>query len=167
MTGMTDRTSYRLATGIAFALAAVWSFSPVTATAQKFTMKFATATVNDTQHEATSRCTRRRSRRHLTGVSMSASTRAAELGRPRMIDGLQLGTVEAYIGPGRLLCRCRPALRRVLDPDAVQNDAQATAAVQDPSIERVHPRHGCGKGPSRATAPMPQARRTTPARHRS
>lgn len=146
MTGMTDRSWCRLATGIAVTFAAVWSFSPVTATAQKFTMKFATATVNDTQHnyikmykEAVEKASNGR-------IDVSIHPRS-ELGPiARMIDGLQLGTVEAYIGPADFYVGVDPRYGVFSTPMLFKNNAQATAAVQDPSINGFILDIGAAKG---------------------
>jgi TRAP-type C4-dicarboxylate transport system substrate-binding protein len=109
-------------------------------------MKFATATVNDTQHnyikmykEAVEKASNGR-------IDVSIHPRS-ELGPiARMIDGLQLGTVEAYIGPADFYVGVDPRFGVFSTPMLFKNNAQATAAVQDPSINGFILDMGAAKG---------------------
>src|SRR5262245_905277 len=81
----------------AIALAAL-SLATV-ASAQNFTMKFGTATVNEPQHEYIKLYKEEIER--LSGGKIKVEIYPqSQLGPiPRQIEGLQLGTVEAFIGP--------------------------------------------------------------------
>lgn len=83
-------------TAVAFALALA---SPQAAHAQSVTMKIATATINDTQHEWMKRFQKRMQAKAADRVTVQLFP-ASQLGDiSRMIEGMQLGTVEAFVGP--------------------------------------------------------------------
>jgi TRAP-type transport system periplasmic protein len=76
------------------------------AAAADFTMKFGTATFNETQHQYIKFYKEALEKASGGRIEVGIYPRS-ELGPiPRMIDGLQLGTIEAYIGP-RLRDRAR------------------------------------------------------------
>jgi TRAP-type C4-dicarboxylate transport system substrate-binding protein len=134
MTKITDRNAWWLRTSLAVTALAAAALAVSPATAQKFTMKFGTATFNDTQHnyikfykEAVEKASNGR-------IEVSIHPRS-ELGPiPRMIDGLQLGTIEAYIGPADFYVGVDPRFGVFSTPMLFKDNAQATKAVQDPSI---------------------------------
>ena len=146
MTRMTDRNAWRLAAGAAAVTFAIAGFAPATATAQKFTMKFGTATFNDTQHnyikmykEAVEKASKGR-------IEVSIHPRS-ELGPiPRMIDGLQLGTIEAYIGPADFYVGVDPRFGVFSTPMLFRDNAQATKTVHDASINGFILDMGAPKG---------------------
>ena len=83
--------------GVALAVAAM------PAAAQTYTLKIGNATINDVQHEWQKRWGARVEQR--SGGRIKAEIYpASQLGSiPRMIEGLQLGTLEAWIGPPEFL----------------------------------------------------------------
>src|SRR5207247_8982883 len=83
--------------GVALAVAAM------PAAAQTYTLKIGNATINDVQHEWQKRWGARVEKR--SGGRIRAEIYpASQLGSiPRMIEGLQLGTLEAWIGPPEFL----------------------------------------------------------------
>ena len=119
MSRFAPRTAWQFVAGLAaLTLAAVPS--PTPAAAVEFVMKFGTATFNESQHqyikfykEAIEKVSNGR-------IEVGIYPRS-ELGPiPRMIDGLQLGTIEAYIGPADFYVGVDPRLRGLEHPDAVQ-----------------------------------------------
>src|SRR5437870_12490580 len=83
--------------GLAAMLAS--ALAPLPATAQTIPFKCATATLNDVQHEWCKRFGARLEQR--TGGRIKPQVfPASQLGSiPRMIEGVQLGTIESWIGP--------------------------------------------------------------------
>src|SRR5215831_6651156 len=72
---------------------------PSRAQAASVTLKCATATLNDVQHEWCKRYGARLEKRS-NGQIKTQIFPASQLGSiPRMIEGVQLGTIEAWIGP--------------------------------------------------------------------
>src|SRR5688500_18162340 len=120
-----------------FAVLAMAALQPSTqAAAAEFTMKFATATFNETQHqyikffkEAVEKASNGR-------IEVGIFPRS-ELGPiPRMIDGLQLGTVEAYIGPADFYVGVDPRLGVFSAPMLFKNNDHASATVLDPALNQ-------------------------------
>ena len=73
------------------------------AQAEKLTMKIGTATINDTQHEWMKRFKARVEKRSGGDISVKLFP-ASQLGKiPRMIEGLQLGTIEGLVTPSAFL----------------------------------------------------------------
>jgi len=126
------------------AIAAALMASP--AAAAEYTMKFGTATYNESQHqyikfykEAIEKASKGR-------IEVKIHPRS-ELGPiPRMIDGLQLGTIEAYIGPADFFVGVDPRYGVFSTPMLFKNNNQATAVVQDPSINEYILTMGVPKG---------------------
>jgi TRAP-type C4-dicarboxylate transport system substrate-binding protein len=83
-----------LAVGVAFATGAA-----STATAQNFTMKFGTATVNEPQHEYIKLYKEEIEQRSGGKIKVEIYPQSQLGPIPRQIEGLQLGTIEAFIGP--------------------------------------------------------------------
>src|SRR5688500_12612587 len=93
-----SRTLWQLSAGLAaLVIASLPLAAP--AVAAEFTMKFGTATFNDTQHQFIKFYKEALEKASGGRIEVAIYPRS-ELGPiPRMIDGLQLGTIEAYIGP--------------------------------------------------------------------
>lgn len=145
-----SRTSYpgwRLTLGaaaLALALAGPQASAP--ATAADFVMKFGTATFNESQHqfikfykEALEKATNGR-------IEVGIYPRS-ELGPiPRMIDGLQLGTIEAYIGPADFYVGVDPRFGVLSTPMLFKNNDHASATVLDPELNEYLLNLGVPKG---------------------
>jgi len=123
------RATMHLAAG--FAALALFA-APVTAA--EFVMKFGTATFNESQHqyikfykEAVEKASNGR-------IEVGIYPRS-ELGPiPRMIDGLQLGTIEAYIGPADFYVGVDPRFGVLSTPMLFKNNDHASATVLDPAL---------------------------------
>jgi TRAP-type C4-dicarboxylate transport system substrate-binding protein len=73
------------------------------ATAQKFTMKIGTATINDIQHEWMKRFQQRMHAKAGDRIKVELYP-SGQLGKiPRMIEGMQLGTIESFVTPSAFL----------------------------------------------------------------
>ena len=114
--------------------------------AQDFTMKLATATVNDVQTEAIKRFAARVEERS-EGRIKTELYPAAQLGsNARMIEGLQFGTVEFYTGPAAYLVGV-DSRYQVTDLPAIFEDARhAQRVFSDPTFRETFLNLGTDKG---------------------
>jgi len=89
---------------------------PSRAQAASVTLKCATATLNDVQHEWCKRYGARLEKRS-NGQIKTQIFPASQLGSiPRMIEGVQLGTIEAWIGPPEFLVGVDPRFQVLSAP---------------------------------------------------
>ncbi|NMG35719.1 C4-dicarboxylate ABC transporter substrate-binding protein [Azoarcus sp. TTM-91] len=114
--------------------------------AADFTMKLATATVNDVQTEAIKRFAKRVETRS-NGRIKTELYPAAQLGsNTRMIEGLQLGTIEFYTGPAAYLVGV-DARYQIMDMPGVFTDARhAQRTFSDPEFRKAFLDIGTSKG---------------------
>ena len=104
------------------------------ASAAEFTMKFGTATFNDTQHQYIKFYKEALEKASGGRIEVGIYPRS-ELGPiPRMIDGLQLGTIEAYIGPADFYVGIDPRFGVYSTPMLFKDKDHATRTVFDPSL---------------------------------
>jgi TRAP-type C4-dicarboxylate transport system substrate-binding protein len=91
----------RMTAPAAFVIAALIAQSD--ATAQKLTMKIGTATINDTQHEWMKRFQKRMHAKAGDRIKVELYP-SGQLGKiPRMIEGMQLGSIESFVTPSAFL----------------------------------------------------------------
>jgi C4-dicarboxylate-binding protein DctP len=135
MTKTGGRRMCRLVQCLAAIALARMCLAPVApAAAADFVMKFGTATFNETQHQYI--------KFYKEAVEQASGGRIevgvyprSELGPiPRMIDGLQLGTVEAYIGPADFYVGADPRFGVFSAPMLFKNNDHASATVLDPAL---------------------------------
>lgn len=114
--------------------AAISLFSAGQASAQEVTMKVGSATINDAQHEWMKQF-KARVEKASTGRIKVDIYPASQLGPiPRLIEGLQLGTVEAFIGPTDFFVGVDPRFMVYGAPGMFRDRAHAGATLQDPAI---------------------------------
>ena len=107
------------------------------ASAADFVMKFGTATMNETQHQFI--------KFYKEEVEKASGGRievqiypASQLGPiPAEIQGVQLGTVQGYIGPVDFFVGVDPRFGVFSTPMLFKDDANAAATVHDPSIQKA------------------------------
>lgn len=130
----------------ATAVAMTWLSQSTPTSAADFTMKFGTATFNDTQHQYIKFYKDAVEKASNGRISVSIHPRS-ELGPiPRMIDGLQLGTIEAYIGPADFYVGLDPRFGVFSTPMLFKSKDHATKVVQDPSLNQHILEMGIPKG---------------------
>jgi TRAP-type C4-dicarboxylate transport system substrate-binding protein len=130
MIGTVLRAAGKLAAGVA-ALAFAFAAS---AGAAEFTMKFGTATFNETQHQYIKFYKEALEKASGGRIEVGVYPRS-ELGPiPRMIDGLQLGTIEAYIGPADFYVGVEPRFGVMSTPMLFRSGDHASDTVMDPAI---------------------------------
>lgn len=130
----------------ALAVCAVAWVSVLSATAAEFTMKFGTATFNDTQHQYIKFYKEALEKASKGRIEVGIHPRS-ELGPiPRMIDGLQLGTIEAYIGPADFYVGVDPRFGVYSTPMLFKDKDHATRTVFDKSLNEFALTMGEPKG---------------------
>jgi TRAP-type C4-dicarboxylate transport system substrate-binding protein len=124
-----------------FAVAAVAACACLTplapALAAQFVMKFGTATINETQHQFI--------KFYKQAIEKASDGRievqiypASQLGPiPQEIQGVQLGSVQAYIGPVDFFVGVDPRFGVFSSPMLFKDDANAAATIHDPGIEKA------------------------------
>lgn len=106
---MTSTKLTRVAFSSAASIAvAALTMAPIPADAQKYTMKIGTATVNDIQHEWMKRFQKRIHAKAGDRVKVQLFP-SSQLGKiPRMVEGMQLGTIESFVTPSAFLVGVDP-----------------------------------------------------------
>jgi TRAP-type transport system periplasmic protein len=119
-------------------------FSP--AAAADFVMKFGTATFNESQHQYIKFYKEAVEKASGGRIEVGIYPRS-ELGPiPRMIDGLQLGTVEAYVGPADFYVGADPRFGVFSAPILFRDNDHASATVLDPDLNEYILGLGVAKG---------------------
>ena len=122
----------------AVAGAAIASVLTTVASGQDFTMKIGTATINDTQHEWMKRFEQR--------VEAKAGSRIRidlfpldQLGTiPRAVEGMQLGTVEAYVTPSVFLVGLDQRNQVTWVPGVFDDIDHCWRTIADPEFRDEH-----------------------------
>jgi TRAP-type transport system periplasmic protein len=128
--------------------AALAAAAPSIASAQDkaITVKLATATLNDSQHEWM--------KRFAAALEKSARGRvktelypASQLGSiPRMIELTQLGSIQVWVGPPEFLVGVDQRFELLSAPGVFQNDQHALKTISDPEFAKAFLAVGAGKG---------------------
>ena len=126
----------RCAAAVWFA-AALLAFAAATpAAAAEFVMKFGTATMNEAQHqylkfykEAVEKASGGR-----IEVQIYPSSQLGPI--PREIEGVQLGSIQGYIGPVDFFVGVDPRFGVFSAPMLFRDDANAAATIQDPAVQK-------------------------------
>jgi TRAP-type transport system periplasmic protein len=107
------------------------------ASAAQFVMKFGTATMNEGQHQFL--------KFYKEEVEKASGGRVevqiypnSQLGPiPREIEGVQLGSVQGYIGPVDFFVGVDPRFGVFSAPMVFRDDANAAATVEDPAVQKA------------------------------
>src|SRR5438876_11306687 len=107
------------------------ALAPLPAAAQTIPSKAATATLNDVQHEWCKRFGARLEQR--TGGRIKPQVfPASQLGSiPRMIEGVQTGTIESWIGPPEFLVGVDPRFQALTAPYLFDTIDHASRVIND------------------------------------
>jgi TRAP-type C4-dicarboxylate transport system substrate-binding protein len=111
-----------------------------------FVMKLATATINDTQHEWL--------RRFAAAVEKDSDGRikaeiypASQLGPiPRQIEGVQFGSIQAFIGPPEFLVGIDARYESLSAPGLFTSEDQDIRVINDPVVQKLMFGLGQNKG---------------------
>jgi TRAP-type C4-dicarboxylate transport system substrate-binding protein len=142
-----NRATWLLTTSCAvFAFAVVNLQAMVPAAAAEYVMKFGTATFNESQHQYINFFKEAIEKASGGRIEVGVYPRS-ELGPiPRMIDGLQLGTIEAYIGPADFYVGVDPRFGVFSTPMLFKNNDHASDVVLDPALNDYILNLGVPKG---------------------
>jgi len=113
---------------------------------KSMTIKLATATLNDAQHEWM--------KRFAAAIDKSTNGRvkaelypASQLGTiPRMIEGTQLGSIQIWVGPPEFMVGVDQRFELLSVPGLFQNDEQAAKTIADPQFSKAFLAIGANKG---------------------
>jgi TRAP-type C4-dicarboxylate transport system substrate-binding protein len=102
-----------------------------------FVMKLSTATINDTQHEWF--------KRFAAAVERDSGGRikaeiypASQLGPiPRQIEGVQFGSIQAFIGPPEFLVGVDARYESLSAPGLFTSTDQAVRVINDPAVQKL------------------------------
>jgi TRAP-type transport system periplasmic protein len=109
----------------------------VRAQGKTFVMKLSTATINDTQHEWF--------KRFAAAVEKDSGGRikgeiypASQLGPiPRQIEGVQFGSIQAYMGPPEFLVGVDARYEALSAPGLFTSTDQAVRVINDPAVQKL------------------------------
>src|SRR5882724_1099283 len=133
-----NNTRNMLLATLAVALAALLAPAPAAHAQDKtFTMKLSTATINDTQHEWF--------KRFAALVEKDSGGRikpeiypASQLGAiPRQIEGVQFGSIQAWMGPPEFLVGVDERFEAMSAPGLFSSVDQVMKVIQDPPVQKL------------------------------
>src|SRR5471030_500942 len=125
----------RLAIGLDALALAFGGTAPVSAA--EFVMKMGTATQNEAQHEFL--------KRYKVALEKASGGRievqvypASQLGPiPREIEGVQLGSIQGYIGPVDFYVGLEPRYGIFSAPMLFRDEAHVAATIHDPEMQKI------------------------------
>jgi len=124
----------RAACRLALIPAAALALAGAPAAAQQFTGKLGTATISDDQHEWLKRFKDRIEARFPGKIKLDIYP-ASQLGSiARQIEGMQLGTVEGWLGPPGFLAGIEPRYQVFDSPGIFEGKDHCFKTVSDPAI---------------------------------
>jgi TRAP-type transport system periplasmic protein len=130
----------------ALAVLAAGAAGPAAAQDKALVMKLSTATLNDAQHEWMKRFAVAIEKN--TGGRIKAEVYpASQLGTiPRQIEGTQLGSIQAWVGPPEFLVGVDTRYELLSAPGLIQNDQHAVKIISDPEFSKAFLALGANKG---------------------
>jgi TRAP-type transport system periplasmic protein len=114
--------------------------------AQTFTMKFGTATVNEPQHEYIKIYKEEIEQRSGGRIKVEIYPQSQLGPIPRQIEGLQLGTIEGFIGPADFYVGVDKRYGVFSAPILFRDRKNAAAALADPDLNKAILALGTDKG---------------------
>ena len=136
------KASFRL-TAIGVALATGFGSS---AAAQNFTMKFGTATVNEPQHEYIKIYKEEIEQRSGGRIKVEIYPQSQLGPIPRQLEGLQLGTIEGFIGPADFYVGVDKRFGVFSAPILFRDMTNTAATLADPELNQAILALGSDKG---------------------
>jgi TRAP-type C4-dicarboxylate transport system substrate-binding protein len=121
--------------GLLAGLACIAPNSP--ATSAEYVMKFGTATINETQHQFIKDYKEALEKASGGRIEMQVYP-ASQLGPiPREIEGVQLGTIQGYIGPVDFYVGLEPRYGVFSAPMLFRDEAHVAATIHDPEMQKI------------------------------
>jgi TRAP-type C4-dicarboxylate transport system substrate-binding protein len=140
---MTSARAVATACGVVLA---AWLGIAGEARSQTIVMKLSTATLNDTQHEWMKRfaaAIEKNSNGRIKGEVYPASQLGAI---PRQIEGTQLGSIQAWIGPPEFMVGIDTRYELLSVPGLFKSDDQVIKTLADPEFSKAFLALGANKG---------------------
>jgi TRAP-type transport system periplasmic protein len=110
------------------------------------TLKIATATLNDAQHEWLKRFAAK-IEKNSNGRMKAEIYPASQLGTiPRMIEGTQLGSIQIWVGPPEFLVGVDQRFELLSVPGLIKNDQHSIRIISDPDFSKAFLALGANKG---------------------
>ncbi len=108
-----------------------------TASAADYVMKFGTATINETQHQFINFYKEALEKASGGRIEVQVYP-ASQLGPiPREIEGVQLGSIQGYIGPVDFYVGLEPRYGVFSTPMLFRDEAHVRATIHDPALQKV------------------------------
>ena len=121
--------------GLLAALACTAPSSP--AASAEYVMKFGTATINETQHQFIKDYKEALEKASGGRIEVQVYP-ASQLGPiPREIEGVQLGTIQGYIGPVDFYVGLEPRYGVFSAPMLFRDEAHVAATIHDPEMQKI------------------------------
>ena len=121
--------------GLLAALACAAPSSP--AASAEYVMKFGTATINETQHQFIKDYKEALEKASGGRIEVQVYP-ASQLGPiPREIEGVQLGTIQGYIGPVDFYVGLEPRYGVFSAPMLFRDEAHVAATIHDPEMQKI------------------------------
>jgi TRAP-type transport system periplasmic protein len=135
MIRMDSITPWAWTMGLLAAFACVAPNSP--AVSAEYVMKFGTATINETQHQFIKDYKEALEKASGGRIEVQVYP-ASQLGPiPREIEGVQLGTIQGYIGPVDFYVGLEPRYGVFSAPMLFRDEAHVAATIHDPEMQRI------------------------------
>jgi TRAP-type transport system periplasmic protein len=131
------RGSIVAATALALALGAWAAFAGPAVADPQFVMKFGTATMNEGQHQFLKFYKEEVERASGGRIEVQIYPNSQLGPIPREIEGVQLGSIQGYIGPVDFFVGVDPRFGVFSAPMVFRDDANAAATVEDPAIQQA------------------------------
>ena len=113
------------------------TLSPAPSRAQDFTMKFATLTINDVQHEYIKMYKAELEKATNNRIKVDVYPAGQLGGAPRQSEGLRLGTIEAATGPGELFVGADPRFQGLAMAGLFKDINHARRAILVPQVRQA------------------------------
>ncbi len=137
MIGKVSVVAYRFSIAAVALVAIVCTQAVRPAAAADYIMKFGTATINETQHQFI-KFYKEALERASNGRIEVQIYPASQLGPiPREIEGVQLGTIQGYIGPVDFYVGVEPRYGVFSTPMLFRDEAHVAATIHDPEMQGV------------------------------
>jgi TRAP-type C4-dicarboxylate transport system substrate-binding protein len=119
-------------------LAAIGCMAPTRpAASAEYVMKFGTATINETQHQFIKDYKEALEKASGGRIEVQVYP-ASQLGPiPREIEGVQLGTIQGYIGPVDFYVGLEPRYGVFSAPMLFRDEAHVAATIHDPEMQKI------------------------------
>lgn len=127
----------RRAAAAALPIALAFAIAPLGAAAQTWTMKIGCDTVNDVQHEWMKRWSARVEKASNNRIKSELYPSGQLGGSNNEISGMQLGTIEARVGPGAFLAGVDPRFQILDAPGWFKDVEHARRTLADPKFRDV------------------------------